>query len=202
VKAGVLALQGAFREHAEVLDALGAEPVDVRVPGDLGGLDAIFLPGGESTTVGRLLGTSGLLEPLRAALADGLPAFGTCAGLILLATDVSDGRPDQPVLGAIDVGVRRNAYGRQRESFEADLEIDGLDGGPFRGVFIRAPMIERVGPGVEVLARDDESPVLCRQGKVWVSTFHPELSDDLRLHQRFLTEVGQVEGDRVEGNER
>ncbi len=189
MKAGVLALQGAFREHAEVLDALGAEAVEIRVPNDLGGLDAIFLPGGESTTVGRLLGTAGLLEPLGAALTDGLPAFGTCAGLILLAREVIDGRPDQPMLGAIDVSVRRNAYGRQRESFEADLVVEGLEGGPFPGVFIRSPQIVRTGDTVEVLAEHDGVPVLCRQGSVWVSSFHPELSDDVRLHELFLKET-------------
>lgn len=189
MKAGVLALQGAFREHREVLDALGVEAVEVRVPEHLGGIDALFIPGGESTTIGKLLDTSGLREPLGAALTDGLPVFGTCAGLILLADDVGrgdDGQKPAP-LGVLDCAVVRNAYGRQRESFEARLAVDGLDGG-FPGVFIRAPVIERVGDAVEVLAVHDGHPVLVRQGAVWGATFHPELSGDLRLHQRFLTE--------------
>ena len=189
MKVGVLALQGAFREHAEALDALGADAVLLRRPEQLGGVDAVLLPGGESTTIGRLLTTSELLQPLHDALTAGLPAFGTCAGLILLARDVLDGRGDQPALDAIDVTVRRNAYGRQRESFEADLVIDGLPGGPFPGVFIRAPAIERAGTGVEILATHDGRPVLAREGHVWVACFHPELSGDLRLHERFLNQV-------------
>lgn len=189
MKAGVLALQGAFREHREVLDALGVETVEVRTPQQLSGIDALILPGGESTTVTRLLDTSGLRTPLRAALIDGLPALGTCAGLILLAREVLDGRADQEPLGVIDVTARRNAYGRQVDSFEVPLDVRGLPGGPFPGVFIRAPAIERVGAAVEVLAEHDGRPVLAREGAIWVSTFHPELSGDLRLHQRFLQEV-------------
>lgn len=189
MKVAVLAMQGAFREHAETLDALGAEAVLLRRAEQLAGVDAVFLPGGESTTIGRLLVTAELLDPLRDALSDGLHAFGTCAGLILLARDVLDGRDDQPALDAIDVTVRRNAYGRQRESFETDLDVEGLADGPFPGVFIRAPAIERVGPTVTVLATHDDRPVLAREGHVWVACFHPELSDDLRLHQRFLNEV-------------
>ena len=194
MKAGVLALQGAFREHREVLDALGVEAVEVRVPEHLGGLDALFIPGGESTTIAKLLDTSGLREPLLAALTDRLPVFGTCAGLILLADDVRDGdRADAaapPALGLLDCTVVRNAYGRQRESFEARLDVDGLDA-EFPGVFIRAPVVERVGDSVEVLAAHDAHPVLLRQGAIWAATFHPELSGDLRLHQRFLTEGAQ-----------
>jgi 5'-phosphate synthase pdxT subunit len=188
MKVGILALQGAFREHREVLDALGVEAVDVRTPEQLGALDALILPGGESTTMSKLLDTSSLRAPVAELLADGLPMLGTCAGMILLAHDVVDGRPDQRSFGAIDVAVRRNAYGRQRDSFEADLEIDGLTGGPFPGVFIRAPRIESAGDDVEVLARHDGHPVLARQGRVWVASFHPELSGDLRLHEWFLTE--------------
>jgi len=186
---GVLALQGAFREHREALDALGVSSVEVRTPEQLAGVDALILPGGESTTVGRLLTTSGLLEPLRARLSDGMPTFGTCAGLILLARDVLDGRPDQPSLAAIDVTVRRNAYGTQAASFEADLEVAGISDAPFRAVFIRAPIVESVGPDVEVLARHADRPVLVRRGTIWASTFHPELSGDLRVHERFLHEV-------------
>jgi 5'-phosphate synthase pdxT subunit len=189
MKAGVLALQGAFREHREVLDALGVEAVEVRVPQQLSGLDALFMPGGETTTIAKLLETSGLREPLQSALAEGLPAFGTCAGLILLAGDVRDaGAARHPAaLALLDCTVVRNAYGRQRESFEARLEVEGIDGG-FPGVFIRAPVVERVGGAVEVLAVHDDHPVLIRQGAIWGATFHPELSGDLRLHQRFLNE--------------
>ena len=157
MKIGVLALQGAFREHREVLEALGADAVEVRTPEQLGAVAGLILPGGESTTITKLLDTSGLREPLVGALADGLPAFGTCAGLIVLAREVLDGRPDQEPLAVIDVTARRNAYGRQINSFEAALEIKGLSGAPFPGVFIRAPVIEAVGPGVEVLAEHDGS---------------------------------------------
>jgi 5'-phosphate synthase pdxT subunit len=189
VKAGVLALQGAFREHAEALEALGVDVALVRRPEHLAGIDAIFLPGGESTTIDKLLDTSGLREPLRDRLADGMPAFATCAGLIVLARDVVDGRPDQRPLGLLDVTVRRNGYGRQRDSFEAPLDVAGLVGGPFCGVFIRAPVVERAGPAVEVLARHEGVAVLGRQSNIWFSSFHPELSGDLRLHQHFLSEV-------------
>jgi 5'-phosphate synthase pdxT subunit len=188
MKVGVLALQGAFREHREVLDALGVEVIDVRTPAELGALDALILPGGESTTMSKLLDSSEVRAPLAERLADGLPVLGTCAGMILLACDVVDGRPDQESFGAIDVAVRRNAYGRQRDSFEADLAVDGIAGGPFPGVFIRAPRIESVGEGVEVLAHHDDVPVLARQGTVVVASFHPELSGDLRLHEWFLRE--------------
>jgi 5'-phosphate synthase pdxT subunit len=189
VKVGVLALQGAFREHREVLDALGVDAVEVRVPEQLDALDALILPGGESTTMSRLLDTSGLRAPLAARLADGLPVLGTCAGMILLATEVVDGRPDQRSFGVIDVSVRRNAYGRQLASFEAPLDIaESFVGGPFPGVFIRAPRIERAGAAVEVLAEHDGHPVLARQGGAVVASFHPELSGDLRLHEWFLRE--------------
>lgn len=186
----MLALQGGFRPHVEALGALGAEPVEVRVPSDLAALRALVLPGGESTTMSRLLETSGLFDPLAECLRDGMPALGTCAGMILLAAEVLDGRPDQRCLGAVDVTVRRNAHGRQRDSFEAALTVNGLPGGPFPGVFIRAPGIERVGQDVEVVARlDDGTPVAARAGATLVCAFHPELSGDLRLHQRFLSEV-------------
>lgn len=190
MKVGVLALQGASREHAEALDALGAEPVAVRRPEHLSGIDAIVLPGGESTTIDKLLGTSGLREPLAERLAGGLPALATCAGLILCAREVVDGRPDQQSFGCLDVTVRRNGYGSQRDSFEAPLAVVGLSGAPFRGVFIRAPVVERVGSEVEVLAVYAGAPVLGRHGAVWFASFHPELADDLRVHQQFLSEVG------------
>jgi 5'-phosphate synthase pdxT subunit len=190
VKTGVLALQGAFREHAEVLDALGADIVEVRVPAHLNGVDALFLPGGESTTITKLLATSGLVDPLRARIADGLAVFGTCAGLILLAHRVEDehGVTYSGALDAVDCVVRRNAYGRQRESFEAALAVEGL-AGAFPGVFIRSPVVGRVGAAVDVLATHGDHPVLVRDGRVWAATFHPELAGDLRLHQRFLSEV-------------
>ena len=195
MKIGVLALQGAFREHREVFGALGVDCTEVRLPDHLAGVDAIVLPGGESTTMSKLLVTSGVLEPLRALIRDGVPVFATCAGLILLASEVLDGRPDQVSLGGLDVAVRRNGYGTQRQSFEADLQILGLDGledqegAPFQGVFIRAPLVERVGAGVETLAAHEGRPVLVRAGQVWGATFHPELSGDLRLHACFLREA-------------
>lgn len=189
MKVGVLALQGAFRAHVAALARAGAEPREVRTPADLAEVDALVVPGGESTAISMLLDSAGLTEPLAARLDEGLPALGTCAGMILLGAEVLDGRDDQRCFGAVDVTVRRNAFGRQIDSFEADLAIDGLDGGPFRAVFIRAPLVERAGPGVEVLASVDGRPVVCRQGAVTVTAFHPELTDDLRLHQRFLEEM-------------
>jgi 5'-phosphate synthase pdxT subunit len=152
VKVGILALQGDVREHAGVLADLGADPVEVRSPEELAGIDALILPGGESTTMSMLLDSSGLFAPIADRLAEGMPAFGTCAGMILLATEVLDGRGDQRCFGAIDLSVRRNAFGRQVESFESDLDVSQVTGGPMRAVFIRAPVVERTGPGVEVLA--------------------------------------------------
>lgn len=185
---GVLALQGAFAAHVRALAELGARTREVRTPADLGAVDALVMPGGESTTMSRLLATSGLFDPLGARLADGLPVFGTCAGMILLATDVADGRPDQRSFAAIDLGVRRNGYGRQIDSFEADLDVKGLDE-PFHAMFIRAPVVERVGDGVDVLAEHDGAVVMARRGPVFVSSFHPELTADGRLHALFLQEV-------------
>ena len=185
MKVGVLSLQGAYRLHAEVLDALDVEPVEVRTPEALSGIDAIVVPGGESTTMSMLLESSGVRAPLQAALVDGMPALGTCAGMIVLGSATLDGRADQVPLGAIDIDVRRNAFGRQRDSFEAMLDVEGLDE-PFPAVFIRAPFVERVGDGVEVLASVDGHPVMCRAGGVTVCSFHPELSHDLRLHRQFL----------------
>lgn len=187
-KIGVLALQGAVREHAEALAELGAHPVEVRTPEQLAGIDALVLPGGESTTMSLLLRSSGLFDPVGERLREGMPAFGTCAGLILLAAEVLDGRPDQRSFGVLDVSVRRNAFGRQVDSFEADLAVEGL-GERFHAVFIRAPAVERTGEGVDVLAEVDGAPVLCRQGAVMAAAFHPELSGDLRLHELFLDEV-------------
>lgn len=186
MKVGVLALQGAFREHAEALDALGVDHAPVKRPDQLAAVDAVIVPGGESTTIGKLLASSELLEPLAERIRDGMPTLGTCAGMILLAREVVDGRADQPALGALDVSVRRNAYGRQRESFEASLDIAGV-GGRFPGVFIRAPAVESVGAGVEVLAEHEGRAVMARQGAVTVCSFHPELSGDLRVHQQFVS---------------
>ena len=186
---GVLALQGGFASHARALRSLGAEPHEVRTPDDLASVDALVMPGGESTAMSLLLESSGLFDPLAKRLADGMAVFGTCAGMILLATDVVDGRADQRSFGAVDLTVRRNGYGRQVDSFETDVDVVGLDDGPFHAVFIRAPLVERAGAGVDVLATHDGHPVLARQGRVVVASFHPELSDDGRLHARFLEEV-------------
>ena len=185
MKVGVLALQGAFARHSEVLTGLGAVPLEVRTPGDLEAVDAMVVPGGESTTMSMLLDSSGLRPSLAERLADGLRVLGTCAGMILLAVRVTDGRDDQRSFGAIDIDVRRNGYGRQVDSFEDQLSVTGLDG-LFHGVFIRAPVVERVGADVEVLATVDGVPVLCREGAVLVSSFHPEMSGDGRIHERFL----------------
>jgi 5'-phosphate synthase pdxT subunit len=189
VKVGVLALQGAFAAHARCLRALGAEPLEVRTASHLDEVDALVLPGGESTTMSMLLESSGLFEPLAERLAGGLPTLGTCAGMILLGSEILDGRADQRCFGAVDISVRRNAFGRQVDSFEADLDLADLPGDQFRAVFIRAPFVERAGDEVDVLATVDGHPVLCRQGAVTVAAFHPELSDDLRLHDHFLKGV-------------
>ncbi|HVF75025.1 MAG TPA: pyridoxal 5'-phosphate synthase glutaminase subunit PdxT [Acidimicrobiales bacterium] len=183
-KVGVLALQGDVREHSAVLSELGAHVVEVRTPEDLAAVEALVLPGGESTTISLLLQSSGLFEPIADRLREGMPAFGTCAGMILLASEVVDGRPDQRTFGAVDIAVRRNAFGRQVDSFEAVLDVDGVGSVP--AVFIRAPFVERVADGVEVLAAVDGHPVVCRSGAVLVASFHPELSGDLRMHELFL----------------
>jgi 5'-phosphate synthase pdxT subunit len=165
----------------------------VRTPEHLSGVDALVMPGGESTTMSMLLDIADLRQPLVERLAHGLPVFGTCAGMILLASSVTDGRSDQEPLAAIDIGVRRNGYGRQIDSFEADVDVGGEGlpdwDTPFHGVFIRAPVVERVGDGIEVLASVDDSPVLCRQGHVMVASFHPELTDDRRIHELFVEAV-------------
>jgi 5'-phosphate synthase pdxT subunit len=185
-RVGVLALQGDVREHTRALSEVGATPVEVRRESDLSGLDGLVVPGGESTTMGRLLEVFELLEPLRAAVRGGLPAYGSCAGMILLADEVLDGRPGQPLVGGLDVSVRRNAFGRQVDSFESPLEVEGLDA-PVHAVFIRAPWVERVGPGVEVLAREAGGhPVAVRQGPLLATSFHPELTGDARVHGLFV----------------
>ena len=184
---GVLALQGAFVMHVEACTELGFEAIEVRTEAQLDTVDRLIIPGGESTTMSMMLDLNNLREPLAARLADGMPAFGTCAGMILLATDVGDGRPDQKSFASIDIGVKRNGYGRQNQSFSDDLFIDAIDrpANGFHAVFIRAPRVERVGDGVEVLVSHDGDPVLCQQNSVLVSAFHPELSSDRRLHGYF-----------------
>ncbi|MCX6466351.1 MAG: pyridoxal 5'-phosphate synthase glutaminase subunit PdxT [Pseudonocardiales bacterium] len=195
---GVLALQGDVREHLAALTACGVDAVPVRRPAELAAVDGVVLPGGESTTMSRLLVTFGLLEPLRGRIAAGLPAYGSCAGMILLAREVRDGRPDQEQLGGLDVVVRRNAFGRQVDSFETDLRFDGVPGDPVRAVFIRAPWVEETGPGVEVLATVPHTAdagaaagraVAVRQGAVLATAFHPELTGDLRVHALFCDVV-------------
>lgn len=184
VTVGVLALQGDVREHVAALTAAGAVPVEVRRPSDLEGLDGIVLPGGESTTMGKLLRIFELLDPLRSLISGGLPAFGTCAGMILLATEVVGGRHDQELIGGLDITVRRNAFGSQVHSFEDDLDVAGV--GSVHGVFIRAPWVERAGPEVEVLASVGEHPVAVRQGHLMATSFHPELTGDERVHAFFV----------------
>jgi len=178
---GVLALQGDFEAHAGLLARLGAEAREVRTPGELDGVDGLVIPGGESTTMTLGIEREGLAEPLRELIAAGTPVLGTCAGLILL---------DRDHLGVLDLTTRRNAFGRQVSSFEADLELDGFEGGPLRAVFIRAPWVEEHGVDVEVLAEVDGHPVAVRQGEVTAVAFHPELTGDARLHQRLVDEVG------------
>jgi pyridoxal 5'-phosphate synthase pdxT subunit len=204
---GILALQGDVREHAAMIELAGADPREVRQRSDLPGIGGLVIPGGESTTISMLLESSGLFDPLAEMIGGGLPVLGTCAGMILLAREVMDGRTDQRCFGAIDIVVRRNAFGRQVDSFETILEVDSLPGGPLHAVFIRAPYVEHVGAEVEVLARvkaihrddgwpqtadDPGRPVLCRQGRVTVAAFHPELAGERRLHDLL---VSDVEGD-------
>ena len=184
---GVLALQGAFREHAVALEKCGATPRKVRRRRELDGLDALVIPGGESTTIGKLMVSYHLLDELRGLGAEGIPMFGTCAGMVMMASGVVAG--DQPLLGLMDIQVNRNAFGRQVKSFEAPLEIPVLGAEPFPGIFIRAPWIESAGNNVEILAEHDGHPVAARQASVLVTAFHPELTDDLRLHRFFLDTI-------------
>jgi len=192
LRVGVLALQGDFEAHLEVLRSLGAQPVEVRTPEQLEGLDGLVIPGGESTTIGKLLVTFDLLEPLQKRVRDGMPTFGSCAGMILLADRVLDGTADQIGIGGLDVTVRRNAFGRQVDSFEESLSVTGVeDGGPFHAVFIRAPWVEEIGAGVTALAtiRDGVAAgkvVAVRQGQLLATSFHPELTGDARIHRLFV----------------
>jgi len=199
---GVLALQGDVREHVAAVSSCGLRAVPVRRPAELDAVDALIIPGGESTTISRLLETFDLLEPLRGRITSGMPAYGSCAGMILLATQILDGRPDQQQLGGLDVVVRRNAFGRQVDSFETDVAVSGVSGGPVRAVFIRAPWVEKVGQGVEVLATVPRRTltgadagaaagraVAVRQGTVLATSFHPEITGDLRVHALFCAMV-------------
>jgi 5'-phosphate synthase pdxT subunit len=185
---GVLALQGAFAAHLDLLSSLDVVGRPVRLPSDLDGLDGLILPGGESTTMSNLLRSYDLLGPLSEFISAGHPVFGTCAGMILLSDRILDGRADQIALKSIDIVVRRNGYGRQVDSFETDIDVDGFDSA-FHAVFIRAPRIEEVGPDVDVLARHEGVPVLVRQGTVMAASFHPELTNDDRIHRLFADMV-------------
>jgi 5'-phosphate synthase pdxT subunit len=185
-RVGVLALQGDVREHVRLLASLGAQAVEVKTPESLASIDALVIPGGESTTIGKMAVRFGMIEPLRVAIHAGLPVYGTCAGMILLAGSITEG--DQPLIGALDVVVRRNAFGRQNESFETELDVTGLDR-PFHAVFIRAPWIEKVGSDVEVLAAIGDHPVMVRQGTILATSFHPELTGDGRIHQMLMDSV-------------
>ena len=181
---GVLALQGAFAAHSDCLASIGVQSVEVRTSEQLNSVDALLMPGGESSTMSQLLESSGLFDPISTRIADGMPVFGTCAGMILLASEILDGRSDQRSFSAIDISVRRNAFGRQVDSFESAIKSSV---GDFQGIFIRAPRIERVGDEVEVLGSINNEPVLVRQGNVLAASFHPELSNDARLHEYFVS---------------
>jgi 5'-phosphate synthase pdxT subunit len=186
MRIGVLALQGAFAEHVAVLQRLGVEAVEVRLPEQLKGLDGLIMPGGESTSITNLMAKYKFIKPIMRLVNTGFPIFGTCAGMIVLAGELSDAGGVKPA-GAMSIKVRRNAFGRQVDSFETDLEISAIGKEPFHAVFIRAPLIESVGPGVEVLAElPDGTVIAARQGKLLVTSFHPELTEDTRFHQYFL----------------
>jgi 5'-phosphate synthase pdxT subunit len=197
---GVLAVQGDVREHVVALRALGAEVTTVRRPAEVDEIDGLVIPGGESTVMDKLVRVFDLQEPLRKRLVDGMPAFGSCAGMIMLADRIADARPDQQTLGGLDITVRRNAFGRQVDSFEQDLDYVGLEG-TVHAVFIRAPWVEEAGDGVEVLARVSEGPaagriVAVRQGTIMATSFHPEVGGDRRIHAEFVKIVSQHVSDR------
>jgi 5'-phosphate synthase pdxT subunit len=191
VNVGVLALQGAFGAHVERFGALGVEATEVRTPQHLQRVHALVMPGGESTTMSNLLQSTELFDPIADRLDSGMPVFGTCAGMILLADKILDGRDDQRHFGALDVTVRRNGYGRQIDSFETELDL-AAETQPFHGVFIRAPRVEAVGPDVEILSFFDGDPVLVCQGHLLAACFHPELTNDVRLHARFVDLIKKV----------
>ena len=185
-RVGVLALQGDFREHLRALGEVGAEASEVRTQTDLDRVEALIIPGGESTTIGKLAVRFGMIDPLRTRITEGMPVWGTCAGMIFLAAQVTEG--DQPLLGVLDIVVERNAFGRQNDSFETNLAIEGLDGA-FPAVFIRAPWVAKVGAEVEVLARVDDHPVMVRSENIMATSFHPELTGDWRLHRRLVDSI-------------
>ncbi len=185
MKVGVLALQGAFKLHVKALEQFGVEAIEVRNLENLNSVEALIIPGGESTTMSFLLESTGMFEAIKESSAEGMPILGTCAGMILLSSKITDGRSDQNPLGLVNIETRRNGYGRQIDSFESDLSIKGFDRS-FRGIFIRAPLVEKVGSEVEVLAEVNNRPVMCKQGSVLVTSFHPELADDARIHTEFL----------------
>lgn len=188
LRVGILAVQGDVREHAAALRDVGADPVEVRLPRDLAGIEALILPGGESTAMRRLIEAYGLVEPILGVAASGAPIWGTCAGMILLARRITEG--DKPILPLLDIEVRRNAYGRQLDSFEADLAVPALGDEPVHAVFIRAPVVTDIGPGVEVLATDPLGrTVAVRQGRVLATAFHPELTRDRRFHRALVDQI-------------
>ena len=197
VRVGVLALQGDVREHVGALARVGAQAVPVRRAADLDGIDGLVLPGGESTTIGKLADRFGLLEPLRAAVRGGLPTYGSCAGMVLLADRLLDGIPGQQLVGGLDATVRRNAFGRQVHSAETDVTVAGIEGGPVHAVLIRAPWVEEAGPAVEVLARVEAGPgagrvVAVRQGHLLATAFHPEVTADARVHRMFVAGLSEA----------
>jgi pyridoxal 5'-phosphate synthase pdxT subunit len=197
LKTGVLAMQGAFLEHEKILESLGVEVIEVRKPEDLEGLDGLVIPGGESTTIGKMLDRYGLLEPVKEKGRNGLPLFGTCAGMILLSRKIEEGLAGQPVIGLLDVVTSRNAFGRQVESFEIDVEMPELGDMPFHGVFIRAPIIREVSKNVKILGKIEEGIVAVREGNILAVAFHPELTDDTRIHEYFIKMIR--EGKKTDG---
>ena len=198
MKIGVLAVQGDFAEHIASLRKVGVEAQEVRLPHQIEGLDGLIIPGGESTTLSRLMSIYGLREPVERLCREGKGLWGTCAGMIMMAREITEEDPEP--LGLMDIGVQRNSFGRQIDSFEQDLEVDAFDGGPFHGIFIRAPGVIRVGAGVEVLASlPDGQPVAMRQGKMLASSFHPELTKDTRFHQLFLDIASDLPSDLTSG---
>jgi 5'-phosphate synthase pdxT subunit len=197
MKVGVLALQGDVREHVSALIACGINPVQVRRPSELAEVDALVLPGGESTTIAQLAEIFGLLDPIKSRIADGMPVYGSCAGMILLADSILDAKEGQKTFGGLDITVRRNAFGRQVDSFESDITFDDGSADLIRAVFIRAPWVEKIGPGVKVLASVDSHPVAVRSATLLATSFHPELTGDHRIHRYFIEEVAKPALEKV-----
>ena len=197
MKVGVLALQGDVREHVSALIACGINPVHVRRPSELVEVDALILPGGESTTIAQLAEIFGLLDPIKSRIAAGMPVYGSCAGMILLADSILDAKDGQKTFGGLDITVRRNAFGRQVDSFESDITFDDGSADLIRAVFIRAPWVEKIGPGVKVLASVDSHPVAVRSATLLATSFHPELTGDHRIHRYFIEEVAKPALEKV-----